>query len=125
MPPATGALHICGRHGLPELAHAIEVLQTRLQNPPEMSELAQLCGLSPVRFARLVQRVFHLTPRQVAMKMRLDEALHLLATTDHPLSDIALQTGFCDQSAFTRHFRRMTGVPPGIFRLQTAGRSHV
>lgn len=50
------------------------------------------------------------------MKVRLDEALHLLATTDRPLSDIALDTGFCDQSAFTRHFRRMTGVPPGTFR---------
>ncbi|WP_207910718.1 AraC family transcriptional regulator [Chthoniobacter flavus] len=107
-------------HGLPELAQAIEVLQTRLQDPPEMAELAELCGLSTVRFTRLVQRVFHLTPRQLAMKVRLDEALHLLATTDSSLSDIALETGFCDQSAFTRHFRRMTGVPPGIFRSQTA-----
>jgi len=107
-------------HGLPELAQAIEMLQARLQNPPEMAELAKLCGLSTVRFTRLVQRVFHLTPRQLAMKVRLDEALHLLATTDRALSDIALETGFCDQSAFTRHFRRMTGVPPGIFRSQTA-----
>jgi AraC-like DNA-binding protein len=50
------------------------------------------------------------------MKMRIDEALHLLLTTDRPLCDLALETGFCDQSAFTRHFRRMTGVPPGVFR---------
>lgn len=105
--------------GLPELARAIELLRSRLQNPPEIAELAALCGLSMVRFSRLIQRVFHLTPRQLAMKVRLDEALHLLATTDRPLTAIALDTGFCDQSAFTRHFRRMTGVPPGTFRQQT------
>jgi len=104
--------------GLPELARAIEVMQSRIQNPPEIQELAAICGLSPVRFSRLVQRVFQLTPRQLAMKVRIDEALHLLTTTERSLTDIALETGFCDQSAFTRHFRRMTGIPPGTFRLQ-------
>jgi AraC-like DNA-binding protein len=107
-------------HGLPELARAVEVLRSRLQNPPEIKELADLCGLSPARFSRLVQQVFQLTPRQLAMKVRIDEALHLLATTDRPLSDIALDTGFCDQSAFTRHFRRIAGVPPGTFRAQAS-----
>ena len=104
--------------GYPELARAMEVLRARLANPPEMRELAKLCGLSMVRFVRLVQRLFHLTPRQLAMKMRIDEALHLLATTEQPLCDIALATGFCDQSAFTRHFRRLAGVPPGEFRRE-------
>lgn len=102
--------------GYPELARAMEVLRSRLANPPEMRELAKMCGLSMVRFVRLVQRVFHVTPRQLAMKMRIDEALHLLATTERSLCDIALATGFCDQSAFTRHFRRLAGVPPGEFR---------
>jgi transcriptional regulator GlxA family with amidase domain len=105
-------------HGLPELARAVEVIQARLQNPPAIQELAKICHLTPAQFSRLVQRVFQLTPRQLAMKVRLDEALHLLATTDRALSEIALDTGFCDQSAFTRHFRRMTGVPPGTFRLR-------
>ena len=104
--------------GLPKLARAVELLQSRLQNPPEIAELAELCELSTVRFSRLVERVFQLTPRQLAMKVRLDEALHLLSTTDRSLAEIAMDTGFCDQSAFTRHFRRMTGVPPGTFRQQ-------
>jgi AraC-like DNA-binding protein len=104
--------------GYPELARAMEELRARLSNPPEMRELAKMCGLSMVRFARLVERVFHLTPRQLAMKMRIDEALHLLSTTDQSLCDIALATGFCDQSAFTRHFRRLAGVPPGEFRRE-------
>jgi AraC-like DNA-binding protein len=102
--------------GFPELARALETLHTRIDDPPGIEELAALCQLSPTHFSRLVQRLFHLTPRQLAMKVRIDEALHLLATTGRSLADIALATGFCDQSAFTRHFRRMAGLPPGAFR---------
>jgi AraC-like DNA-binding protein len=102
--------------GFPELALALETLRTRIADPPGMEELAALCRLSAPHFSRLIQRLFRLTPRQLAMKMRLDEALHLLATTDLPLAEITLATGFCDQSAFTRHFRRFVGMPPGTYR---------
>jgi AraC-like DNA-binding protein len=78
--------------------------------------LAETCGLSSTRFSELVNRLFHLTPKQLVLKARVDEALHLLATTNQPLSEIALATGFCDQSAFTRHFRKLTGHTPGAFR---------
>ncbi len=105
--------------GFPELARALDALQRRIADPPGIGELAAICGLTPAKFSRIVQRIFGITPRQLALKVRLDEALHLLATTDHSLSDIALSTGFCDQSAFTRHFRRLAGMPPGIFRSQT------
>lgn len=107
--------------GFPELARALDTLQERIGDPPGVEELAAICRLSPTKFSRLVQRVFGLTPRQLLVKVRLDEALHLLATSDASLADIALSTGFCDQSAFTRHFRRLTGQPPGVFRAQTAG----
>jgi AraC-like DNA-binding protein len=109
--------------GFPELARALDAIQQRLDDPPGAEELARLCQLSPAKFARLVHRVFGLTPRQLALKARLDEALHLLAATGASLSDIALRTGFCDQSAFTRHFRRLAGLPPGVFRAQIAGES--
>lgn len=102
--------------GFPELARALDALQERIANPPGVEELAAICDLPATKFARRVQRVFGLTPRQLALKVRLDEALHLLATTDASLADIALRTGFCDQSAFTRHFRRLAGLPPGAFR---------
>lgn len=107
--------------GFPELAKALEALSSRLSDPPSVEELAEISGLSAPHFAHLSQRLFNLTPRQLAMKIRIDEALHLLATTGDSLAEIALATGFCDQSAFTRHFRRMTGLPPGAFRAQMGG----
>lgn len=104
--------------GYPELAAVLGHLQARLANPPSVEELAEFSGLSAHHFSQMVERLFHITPRQLILKTRLDEALHLLTQTDDSLTDIALATGFCDQSAFTRHFRRMTGLPPGAFRAR-------
>jgi hypothetical protein len=53
--------------------------------------------------------------RQVNPLLRAQE---LLASTELPLIDIALATGFADQSHFSRRFHQMTGVPPRAFRLQ-------
>ena len=116
----TSARGVAAR-GFPELARSIEHLQGRIEDPPGVEELAAVAGLPNGPFAQMVQRVFHLTPRDLIMKVRLDEAMHLLAHTSMPLADIALATGFCDQSAFTRHFRRFTGIPPGGFRARQRG----
>lgn len=107
--------------GFPELAAALELVHGRIGDPPGIEELAASCGLSVPRFGQLVRRVFYLTPRQLVMKVRVDEAQHLLATTGQSLSDIAQATGFCDQAAFTRHFRRLAGMPPGAFRQLAMG----
>ena len=111
-PSARGAAD----RGFPELAKALELVQRRIADPPRLSELAGSCGLSAGRFSELVGRLFDLTPKQLVLKARVDEALHLLSTTALPLSEVALATGFCDQSAFTRHFRKLTGTTPGAFR---------
>lgn len=108
--------------GFPELARALQLIQQRIAEPPTLAELAEASGLSQSQFAQWTERLFHLTPKQLVMKARIDEALHLLAAGDQPLSEIALATGFCDQSAFTRHFHRLTGLPPGAFRHQAKGK---
>jgi hypothetical protein len=48
--------------------------------------------------------------------VRIDFACVELANSDAPLVDIALAAGFCDQSHFTRTFRRYTGMVPSLFR---------
>jgi len=108
--------------GFPELARALDLIRQRLADPPSLAELAATCGLSQGRFSELSARLFQLTPKQLILKARIDEAVDLLLTTKLPLSEIALATGFCDQSAFTRHFRRVTGLTPGAFAKSAPGR---
>jgi AraC family transcriptional regulator len=51
------------------------------------------------------------------MRQRLCEAEYLVALSTLPLSQIALNTGFSDQSHFTRLFAKRTGITPHAFRV--------
>lgn len=102
--------------GFPELVAALEHMQQHFAESMRIEDIAKKAGLSVYQFEQRVQRLFHMSPLQLLHKLRLDEATRLLRETDNSLSDIALKTGWCDQSAFTRHFSRYAGMAPGKFR---------
>ena len=82
-----------------------------------IEDIARHAGLSLYQFEQRVRRLFQMSPLQLLHKLRLDEATRLLRETNLSLGEIALQTGWCDQSAFTRHFTRYAGIAPGRFRV--------
>jgi AraC-like DNA-binding protein len=47
-------------------------------------------------------------------------AKHLLRKSDFSLIEVAFMTGFADQSAFTRAFKRWSGHTPRAYRLGAA-----
>ena len=53
---------------------------------------------------------------------RRDRALALLAQSDLPVTVIATRSGFATPSAFTRAFRRWTGMPPSQYRRNEGSR---
>jgi transcriptional regulator GlxA family with amidase domain len=58
------------------------------------------------------------------LKLRVDLAERHLRQTDRSIAAIALETGYSDQSAFTRQFRRATGLSPREYRnAQGRGKS--
>jgi AraC-like DNA-binding protein len=72
--------------------------------------------MPPPRLARLLKRLFGLTPRQFIAKTRIAAASRLLRESDQSVADIALACGYYDHSAFTRAFRTITGMTPRQFR---------
>ena len=51
-------------------------------------------------------------------RLRIEQAAQWLARSDKPLVLIALETGFQDQSYFTKVFRRYTGKTPRQYRRE-------
>lgn len=98
------------------LGEAIDHLQTHFDGPLAPNDLAAKAGLSPVRFARLVKRIFQLSPAQLISQTRLQAAHRLLVESDRSIADVAVRCGYYDHSAFTRHFRAATGMTPLAFR---------
>ena len=102
--------------GFAELAAALKHMQQHFAESLRIEDIATKAGLSVYQFEQRVQRLFQMSPLQLLHKLRLDEATRLLRETDRSLADIAIETGWCDQSAFTRHFSRYAGMAPGKFR---------
>jgi len=104
------------REGYRALARAVEHLQAHFDTSLRIEELAGLARLPVGRFQRLVRRVFHLTPRQLLVKTRVDAAARLLLESTTSLAQVALACGYTDQSAFSRQFKATVGLTPRQFR---------
>ena len=98
----------------------LAIVRRHYHRPIAMEELTALSGMSIAQIERYCKRIFHLTPRQMIHKVRLEKATELLAG-DTPITDIALQCGYTDHSAFSRQFKAMTGSTPRDFRLTLLG----
>jgi AraC-like DNA-binding protein len=98
------------------LAPAVRYLEENFRERVQLADLAEHCDLSSTHIHRLFQRLLRMSPAEYLLALRLQEARRLLATTDKALSDIALGTGFFDQSHFTKRFRKVTGMTPTQFR---------
>jgi PAS domain S-box-containing protein len=98
------------------VARIVAHVQANLEEPLVLADLATMAGLSPTQLDRRMRRVFQLTAAQFIRKARIGHAVQLLTTTALPVAEIALSCGYGDQTAFSRQFRTMVGMPPGAYR---------
>ena len=94
---------------------AREYLHDNLALPTSLSELSELCGLSPFHLATIFRHELGLAPHQYLNQIRVRQAKRLLQR-GLSLADTALRAGFFDQSHLTRRFRELTGLTPGLYR---------
>jgi AraC-like DNA-binding protein len=106
------------RGGLPPaLARRVcDYIETHFDRRISLDSLAAMAGLSRDHFARAFHQSVGMPPHSYLLRRRLDHVEQMLKETQLPLSQIALATGFSDQSHLARHFRRQTGMSPSHAR---------
>jgi len=93
-----------------------EYIEGHLAENIELETLAVIAALSKWHFARAFKQSVGTPPHLYLVQRRLERAQELLAETDLSLAQIALRSGFSDQSHFSRRFRMFFGVTPRSFR---------
>jgi len=83
-----------------------------------LRELADDAGVHEGHLTRAFRRYFGSSVAAYSRAVRTRIAARALLATNRPLSDIALDAGFSDQSHFHRVFRRHFGTTPGNWRRQ-------
>jgi AraC-like DNA-binding protein len=91
-------------------------LRAHLSEPLRIADLAAHCGFGMRRFHQLFIEAFGETPHRYLQRLRLDTSITLLADSRRSLTEIALEVGFGDQSAYTHAFTRRFGLAPGQWR---------
>jgi transcriptional regulator GlxA family with amidase domain len=106
------------RGGLPPraLRRVREFVEAHLEENVSIQALADTAGLSMYHFARAFKQSEGMTPHGYVVQCRVRRVQKLLAGTDLPLSEIALASGFSDQSHCARRFREHVGVTPSDYR---------
>ena len=93
-----------------------EHVEVHMSESMDLAELAGVAGLSVYHFGRAFKQSTGVTPHHYLVHRRIERAQEMLARSELPLSEIALASGFSDQSHLARHFRQMLGMTPGQFR---------
>jgi AraC-like DNA-binding protein len=96
------------------IRRAREYIDEHFADSISLAYLGQLANLSPFHFHRMFRQTVGMPPHAYQTQVRINRAKQLLRQR-HPLSSVAFNTGFADQSHLTRHFHRLVGVTPGRF----------
>jgi len=83
-----------------------------------LDDLATVAHLSKSYFIRAFRHHTGISPYAYLLQVRLNRAKTLLKQGDSSVN-IALETGFYDQSHFTRYFKRFMGITPAIYQAAT------
>jgi AraC-like DNA-binding protein len=101
-------------------AHGFEAVLLRIRDGYREHlpnrDLAAQAGLSVRAFERKFLQNFHVTPQHYIRKLRIRMACRALVFTDKALADVAIESGFADQSHLGHEFRRYTGRTPRAYR---------
>ncbi len=97
--------------------HVKAFLNANVDHNVTLEQLSTLVNLTPHYLVRTFQKATGMPPHAYHVQVRLQQAKALLAH-GMKLHDVALETGFADQSHMTRHFKKAIGLTPGAFQKQ-------
>jgi AraC family transcriptional regulator len=84
-----------------------------------LSQASKQAGVHPVHVSRSFRRTLGCTFREYLTLIRIRRATDLLKQSSTHITEIAFACGFSDHAHFTRTFKRVTGLTPTAYRIQT------
>lgn len=95
---------------------AIRYIYENIDQPIHLEKMADTLGLSISSLKRLFQEATQQTPGAFIRRLRMEFAFRSLQSKNDSILEIALSSGFDDQSAFARCFKESFGYSPSQAR---------
>jgi AraC family transcriptional regulator len=92
------------------------MLRANLAGDISIADLAGACAVSESNFARRFRISFGTSVHQRLITLRLELAKQLLLQSNKSFAEVAQLSGFYDQAAFSRTFRRVEQITPSLWQ---------
>lgn len=96
------------------ISRICEYLNNCFNENVSLNKLSEIADLSPFYLSRVFSKAKGIPPHAYLMQIRLRKATEYLAA-GKSLVDVAIETGFCDQSHFQKAFKKKFGITPGQY----------
>jgi len=100
----------------PKVSRILDFVAQHYARPITLEQIAAATDLSVFHASHLVKQNTGKSILQHVMQLRIQKARQLLERSSLSCSEIAYKLGFCDQSYFIKHFKRLTGTTPRRYR---------
>jgi AraC-like DNA-binding protein len=107
---------IGGRLAPWQLRRVTEYIMEHLSGTVRLKDLAVIVGLSQSQLTRAFKSSTGLSPHQWQLDARIAKAQQLLLSGSLSQAEVALMTGFAEQSHFCRVFKKIVGSSPGAWQ---------
>ncbi|HIR25958.1 MAG TPA: PocR ligand-binding domain-containing protein [Candidatus Egerieimonas faecigallinarum] len=95
---------------------ALSYISRNFASPITLEDVAKQVHLNPAYFSSIFKQSIGSSFKEYLNMVRIEESKRLLANTDYSVIDIAIATGFEDQSYFSKVFKKYTGLTPKQYR---------
>ncbi|WP_203580115.1 GlxA family transcriptional regulator [Microbacterium hibisci] len=103
-------------HGDAVVADAQDWLRTHYSVAAPVEQLVVRSGLAERTFKRRFTEATGVSPLAYVQRLRVEEAKRRLEQTEESVEAIGWHVGYEDPAFFRRLFKRVTGLPPGVYR---------
>lgn len=96
------------------LEKATQIIKENFENPEfDMNLLASELGMGRSKLYTKLKEITGLTPNEFTLKLKLEEAMHLLNNAPHlNVTEISYQLGFSSARYFSKCFKTFYGIAP-------------
>jgi len=100
----------------PRLVDAVTLMESNIEEPLTLDEVADYVGISRRQLERLFNRYLHCAPSRYYLELRLSRARLLLLQTSIAVIDVAISCGFSTAPHFSKCYSDLYGKPPSAER---------
>lgn len=105
---------------LSRISGILNYMEKNTERSINTAELVLQAGMSESTLLRLFNRTTGFSPLEYHNRLRIEKVCDLLKSSGRTVTEIAYDAGFSDSNYMCRLFRKIKGVPPGIWRKRNS-----